>query len=145
MSSKKIFSNLSISVNEKIQGYIEMPVSKTKLPTTIICGNSDGKTALITGGVHNAEYVRINAIIHLMNQIKPEQINGTIILIPVVNVSGFEKRTVIVSPQDGKNLNRVFPGSPNGTYTEKLAYDIENILLKQVDYVIDVHNGERYV
>lgn len=63
-------------------------------------------------------------------------------MIHIVNVNGFQARTVSVSAEDGKNLNRVFPGNENGTYTDKLAYFMEKEIFSKVDYYIDVHNGD---
>ncbi|RYY06006.1 MAG: succinylglutamate desuccinylase, partial [Sphingobacteriaceae bacterium] len=54
----------------------------------------------------------------------------------------FLTRSIQYNPQDGKNLNRVFPGSPDGTITELLAWTISNEIIARCNYVIDVHSGD---
>lgn len=134
--------NFKVEKGQKVQGYMDLPFTEDKLPTTIICGQEDGDTILITGGIHNAEYVGIQTVTGLAGMLEPEDIKGTLIMINIVNINGFKERTVSVSAEDGKNLNRVFPGDPEGTYTDKLAYFMEHELFSRIDYYIDVHNGD---
>lgn len=134
--------NLTVEKGEKVRGFLTLPFSGEGLPTTIIYGEQDGDTVLVTGGIHNAEYVGIECVTGLAKQLQPKDIKGILILIHIVNVNGFRARTVSVSEEDGKNLNRVFPGSEDGTYTDKLAYFIEKELFSRINYYIDVHNGD---
>ncbi len=135
-------ANLSVEKGQKIQGYLDLPFSDDKIPCTLIYGTKEGETALITGGIHNAEYVGIEAVTRIAQEIQPEDIAGKLIIINIVNINGFKARTISVAKEDGKNLNRVFPGNPNGTYTDKLAYFMEKELFSKADYYIDVHNGD---
>ena len=135
--------NLTVEKGQKIQGYLDLPFTEEdKLPCTLIYGEKDGPTVLVDGGIHNAEYVGIECVTGLGKMLEPSDINGILILIHLVNVNGFKARTVSVSAADGKNLNRVFPGDPDGTYTDKLAYFMEKELFSIIDYYIDVHNGD---
>lgn len=135
--------NLSVEKGQKVQGYLDLPFTdEDKLPITLIYGKEEGPTVLVAGGIHNAEYVGIHAVLGLSQQLEPSDIRGILIIINIVNVNGFKARTVSVSAEDGKNLNRVFPGDPNGTYTDKLAYFMEKELFSRIDYYIDVHNGD---
>ena len=95
-------ANFSKFRNQKQQGYINVSGTNIKLPITIICGKKEGKTALITGGVHCAEYVGIETAIELSKEINPEDISGNIIIVPLINRSGFENRTMSVVYEDGK-------------------------------------------
>ena len=79
---------------------------------------------MITAGIHSAEFVGIQAAIELAEELKPENIRGTVVILPLVNRSGFEHRTMSMVYEDGKNLNRVFPGNPEGSTAEKLAYTV---------------------
>ena len=126
-------ANFSKFRNQKQQGYINVSGTNIKLPITIICGKKEGKTALITGGVHCAEYVGIETAIELSKEINPEDISGNIIIVPLINRSGFENRTMSVVYEDGKNLNRVFPGNEQGSVSEKIAYFMEKELFKISD------------
>ena len=100
-----------IEKGEKAQGKIEITGCGMAMPATVICGVEDGPTILITAGVHSAEYVGIQAAMELAKEFQPEELKGNVIIIPLVNVSGFEHRTMSMVYEDGKNLNRVFPRS----------------------------------
>lgn len=109
----------------KTCGFLKLPFTEDELPVTLIYGREEGPTVLVDGGIHNAEYGGIECVTGLAKQLQPEDIKGILIMIHIVNVNGFQARTVSVSAEDGKNLNRVFPGNENGTYTDKLAYFME--------------------
>lgn len=128
----------------KQQGYINVRGTNIELPITIICGKNEGKTVLITGGVHCAEYVGIETAIELCKEINPEHISGNIIIVPIINLSGFENRTMSLVYEDGKNLNRVFPGNEEGSVSERIAYFMEKELFEISDYYIDLHCGDGY-
>lgn len=134
--------NLTVEKGSKVSGFLKLPFTDEGLPTTIIYGEQEGDTVLVTGGIHNAEYVGIECVMGLSKQIDPKDVKGIIIMVHIVNVNGFRARTVSVSKEDGKNLNRVFPGSMEGTFTDKLAYFMEHELFAKADYYIDVHNGD---
>jgi hypothetical protein len=135
--------NLTVEKGHKIQGYLDLPFTdEDKLPCTLIYGQKDGPTVLIDGGIHNAEYVGIEAATRLAKELEPGDISGILIIIHLVNVNGFKARTISVCAEDGKNLNRVFPGKPDGTYAEKLAYFMEKEIFSKIDYYIDLHCGD---
>ncbi len=128
--------------NQKLQGFLEVEEQGLSLPATVICGKGEGKTILITGGIHNAEYVGIQAAFELAASLKPDEIVGNIILIPLVNRTGFENRTKSLVYEDGKNLNREFPGNKDGSLAERVCYYIEKELFSKVDCYIDLHCGD---
>lgn len=136
--------NLRVEKGQKTSGYIPVPQTDLSLPVTIINGKTAGKTVLITSGIHNAEYTGIQTAIELAAELQPEEINGCLILIHPVNISGFENRTMSVVAEDGKNLNRLFPGDPNGTIGDKIAHFIVTAFLSQADYYIDLHAGDGF-
>ena len=86
----------------------------------------------------------IQAAIELSNEISPAELNGNLIIIPLANRSGFENRTMSLVYEDGKNLNRVFPGDNNGSTAEKLAHLIFEIFVIVSDAYIDLHSGDGY-
>ena len=135
--SKITIQNLTARQGEKINGYINVANTNIKLPVTLICGKSEGDTVLITAGVHCAEYVGIETAIELSREINPKNISGNIIIIPLINRSGFEHRTMSIVYEDGKNLNRVFPGNAEGSVSERIAYFMEKELFSKIDYYID--------
>ena len=129
---------------EKYQGDISFANGDIVLPGTIICGKLLGKTMLITGGVHSGEYVGIQACVELGAELQPEKTVGTIVILKVLNRPAFENRAGSLGLSDGKNLNRVFPGNPNGTEMERLAWAITKEVYPKVDYYIDLHSGDDF-
>jgi N-alpha-acetyl-L-2,4-diaminobutyrate deacetylase len=79
-----------------------------------------------------------------MRELQPAQIQGRLILIPALNMPAVKASTRL-SPLDGKNLNRCFPGRPDGTPTEQIAHYLTTVLFPLADVVIDIHTGGRSV
>lgn len=108
---------------------------------TIGTVGSDSPRMLITAGVHGDEGPWGGwAIRKMLEQIDITELKGSIRVIPVTNPLAMQadKRN---APVDQLDMNRVFPGSPDGSYTERIAYTIVNDALPEVDYVIDLHGG----
>ncbi|MBS1407631.1 MAG: succinylglutamate desuccinylase, partial [Oscillospiraceae bacterium] len=95
----------------------------------------------ISAGVHSREYIGIETLILLGQELTPEMMRGTILLLHCCNYEGFLSRSSDVMPQDGKNLNRVFPGAADGTPTQKLAAFLESEIIGHTDYLVDLHSG----
>jgi len=136
--------NLSAKMGEKISGYVHVKGTEIDLPVTIICGEKEGKTVFISGGVHNSEYVGIEIAIEIANEISPSQLTGNLIILHLLNRTGFEHRTMSVVYEDGKNLNREFPGSEKGTVADKICRTVVTEFQKNSDYYIDLHCGDGY-
>lgn len=113
--------------------------TKIQVPIIVERGKKDGPCLLITGGIHGNEINGIEIVRQLISRKfnKPEF--GMVICIPVVNVFGFlnQKRQF----PDGRDLNRVFPGSPRGSLASRFAYHIIKDIAPLVDYCIDYHTG----
>ena len=143
MSGKRIAGQELLS-GKKMSGLFPVPGTDLQIPYNIICGESKEKTVLITAGIHSAEFVGIQAAIELANELEPENIRGTVVILPLVNRSGFEHRTMSMVYEDGKNLNRVFPGNPKGSTAEKLAHTVFWEFILHSDVHIDLHCGDGY-
>lgn len=115
--------------------------NELEIPFAIIEGAEEGPCLLVTAGVHGSEYRSIEAAVQLMKT-KPEEIKGTLIVLPILNVEAFHRRNIYVMPQDGKNLNRMFPGKPDGTTSEQLAYWLVTEVFPKADAYIDCHGGD---
>lgn len=96
---------------------------------------------VISAGVHSREYIGIEALVRLAQQLRPETIAGTILLLHCCNYDGFLRRSSDCVPADGKNLNREFPGDPAGSVTQKLAAYLEAAIIDKTDYIVDLHSG----
>ena len=138
------FLNLPVVEGEKTEGFLEIGDGEFTLPATIIRGKNPGKTVLVTAGLHAGEYVGIQTLIELSKKLNPEKVNGQLVLVKVLNRQDFEKRAGSISWEDGKNLNRVFPGKKDGTRMERLAAAITESLIKKADYYIDLHSGDGF-
>ncbi len=126
---------------QKSQGFVSVEGTQVQMPATLIVGAKPGKQILITGGVHGGEYPCIETAIQLARQIDPKQIEGSLIIIHPVNVPAFLAKLQYYGPYDGKNLNRVFPGSAKGTVSERIAYAVHQ-LQQAADFFIDLHGGD---
>jgi predicted deacylase len=113
--------------------------AKLKIPIIIERSKIDGPTVLFSAGIHGDE---INGV-EIVRQLITKKINkpkkGTIICIPIINMFGF----INMSRQfpDGRDLNRVFPGSKKGSLASRFAYHILTEIMPLVDYAVDFHAG----
>lgn len=135
-------NELRAESSTKAQGFINILDTDRTIPVTLINGAKEGKSLLITAGVHGGEYPCIKAAIEIAKEINPADVCGNIIIVHPVNVEAFFKRTPAVVPEDNKNLNNIFPGKKDGTIAEKIAYMIVNEMQQKVDFHLDIHGGD---
>ena len=126
----------------KRAGFLEVPGTSVQMPMTVANGGEPGPGVLITGGVHGGEYPPIEAAIRLARDLDPTRVCGQVVVIPIVNPLAFQARQQYLVPQDGKNLNRQFPGNASGTYSERMAYTIMTEIVSKVDAWVDLHGGD---
>jgi predicted deacylase len=123
------------------------------IPFTVIRGIEDGPTLCVTAGCHPNECSGIDAAIRLTREIKPRELKGTLVVIPVVNTPGFWERAYI-NPIDGKNLQGLYPGTESATRGERgealqstqisdlMTYMIFHEIVMKANYLIDYHGGD---
>jgi predicted deacylase len=111
-------------------------------PYTAIVGTEEGPQTTIIAGIHGCEYVSIHAAMRLASELDPAEIRGSVLIVPVVNLTGYQERAPVVCPADGKNPNRVFPGDPAGTFSEVLADFIFTTCIAPSNAFIDLHGGD---
>lgn len=133
---------LCVPRGKKLRTYLPITQSNVKIPITIINGVEDGPTILITAGIHGSEYPGIAAAMELGRDIAPTDVKGLLIIMHPVNTQGFWARREFIVPEDGKNLNRVFPGDPCGTLAERIAYLISSNFFTIADFYVDMHSGD---
>lgn len=134
--------NLIAEPCSKVQGFLQVVNSDIQMPITLINGKTPGKTVVITGGTHGGEYPGVETSIRLASGLVPEDICGKIIVVHPVNVPAFFAKMQYEGPDDGKNLNRMFPGKATGTVTERIAYTITSELFSIADFYMDLHGGD---
>ncbi|MFC1729118.1 succinylglutamate desuccinylase/aspartoacylase family protein [candidate division KSB1 bacterium] len=111
----------------------------TYIPLTVINGKSPGPKVLITAAIHGNELNGIEIVRQLIYELKYENLAGTLVCVPVVNIYGFQNASRYLP--EGKDLNRFFPGDPSKWSQGLYAWIIFNELVKKCDYVIDLHTA----
>jgi Predicted deacylase len=127
---------------EKTCGLYSVPGIGHVMPLTVVNGAAAGRMVLITSGIHGGEFTGIQATIELARELDPQEISGTVILLHPVNTGAFRQIVPAVVPEAGENLNRLFPGNPDGGYADRLAYHLTHEFQQRADFYIDVHGGD---
>jgi N-alpha-acetyl-L-2,4-diaminobutyrate deacetylase len=148
LTDNPISATVDFSLDGVQHGFLKLPYSRddsawgaVMIPVTVV-KRGQGPTALLTGGNHGDEYEGPVALSKLAQRLTAEEVSGRVIIIPFMNTPAFHagRRT---SPIDKGNLNRSFPGKPDGTVTEKIADYFRRTLLPLADIVLDIHSGGR--
>lgn len=126
------FLSVPLSTHRSAYGRIQIPIACLK--------NGVGPSVLLMAGNHGDEYEGQIALTRLVQEIDVSSLSGRLIILPAANLPAVEagQRT---SPIDDGNLNRAFPGDPDGGPTAMIAHYIESVLLPMADYAIDLHSG----
>lgn len=144
MMNRKYIAGHKLVPGKTFKDHIHVKGTQLHVPHVLICGKQEGPTVLVTAGIHSAEYIGIQAAIELSNELNPDSLKGNVVIIPLVNRSGFENRTMSMVFEDGKNLNRVFPGDAGGSEADRLADMLYKTFISNADYYIDLHSGDGY-
>jgi uncharacterized protein len=112
------------------------------VPVVEITGSTDGPLLTVIAGVHGCEYAPMAAVRRWTRSLETRDLRGRVRAVPVLSLTSFRARSPFVIPEDGKNLNRCFPGSPAGTLAERLAYATFTQLITGSDALIDAHAGD---
>jgi predicted deacylase len=133
-----------LPVNDKHQIWLDIApradVGAWQLPMLCVCGATTGPRLTIFGAVHGDEYDGPEVIYRIFERVRPAELRGVLQMIPVCNIPAYEsiQRN---SPIDGKNLARVFPGTPDGTLTEQIAYWLTEKCIRGADLLLDIHSA----
>ena len=146
MTKSAISPTIPLDADGVHHGHLKLPHSRNDsawgsvmIPITVI-KNGDGPTALLTGANHGDEYEGPIALQELAATLNPAAVNGRILILPMINHPAFVAGTRC-SPIDDLNMNRSFPGKPDGTVTEKICHYISTELVPVSDVVLDFHSG----
>ena len=107
-----------------------------------VTGTKPGPLLFVNAGVHGGEYPAVETVIRLGTDLDAGEIAGTVVLMPVLNLPAFWQRSMFVCPVDNVNPNRVFPGDPQGTYSEQMVHALLNEFIVHADAYIDLHGGD---
>ncbi|HET8729206.1 MAG TPA: N(2)-acetyl-L-2,4-diaminobutanoate deacetylase DoeB [Alphaproteobacteria bacterium] len=148
MSGEKsrVWASVDLAAEGKQRGFLTVPHSRNdsawgsiRIPITVIA-NGEGPTVLMTAGSHGDEYEGPIALMKLGDWLEPEMVRGRVILLPTMNHPAVCRATRL-SPIDGLNMNRTFPGRYAGTATEVIAHYVYHHLVPLADVVVDLHSG----
>jgi N-alpha-acetyl-L-2,4-diaminobutyrate deacetylase len=138
MKPNPITPTVDFEMDGRQTGFLRLPWSRDEsawgnlmIPVAVI-RNGNGPTALLTGANHGDEYEGPIALVDLARNLQPRAVYGRVIIVPFMNYAAFRG-----------NMNRIFPGDPAGTTTEKIADFFERTLLPMADLVLDFHSGGR--
>jgi N-alpha-acetyl-L-2,4-diaminobutyrate deacetylase len=142
----RISSSIDFDANGKHFGYLNIPYSRNesawgamRLPVISI-RNGDGPVLVFTGANHGDEYEGPIALMKLARALDPATITGQLIVFPALNFPAVMAATR-VSPIDGVNMNRAFPGQRDGTTTQMIAHFLQYRVLPRCDALCDIHSG----
>lgn len=113
--------------------------TSVEVPIIIERAKKPGPVILITAGIHGDEINGVEVVRQLIVKEINKPAKGSIICIPILNVFGFLNMTRAFP--DGRDLNRVFPGSKNGSLASRFAYQFVQKILPVADFCMDFHTG----
>ncbi len=124
---------LAWSATELFEG---VPVST---PVLVVNGALPGPTLCLTAAVHGDELNGIEMVRRVMHEIAPSKLSGAVIGVPIVNVQGFRRGSRYLP--DRRDLNRYFPGNPNGSAAARIAHALFTRVIAHCDALVDLHTG----
>jgi len=130
---------------QKAFGAIDIPAGRdpgTSIPVAVFRGAKAGPVLALVSGAHGTEYASIVAVEKLIEMLDPEQLSGTVIVLPLVNLASFQQKVPHVNPVDGKSMNRFYPGNAEGSQTERVSWQITKQVVEKSDYLVDYHGGD---
>jgi hypothetical protein len=113
-----------------------------EIPVIELTGTAGGPRLTVIAGVHGCEYAPMAAVRRWAAELAQRELHGSVVAVPVLSRTAFHARSPFVVPEDGKNLNRCFPGDPAGTLAQRLAHAAFEQLITGSDAVVDAHAGD---
>jgi predicted deacylase len=137
-------AGFEVAPGQRATRVVDVSLGEVSVPMPVIAvnGAGDGPRVAITGGIHGAEYVAIEAARRVGMSVVPAELRGSLVVVPIANTISYHRRAIYTSGLDDQNLNRVFPGDPNGSPSEKLADWLFRTIMQPSSYYIDMHGGD---
>jgi uncharacterized protein len=111
-------------------------------PVLVVNGKNPGPTLCLTASIHGDELNGIETVRRVLYNLEAESLNGAVIGVPIVNLQSFRRGSRYLS--DRRDLNRFFPGDPNGSSASRIAHSFFNEIVKHCSAVVDIHTGSFY-
>ena len=126
-------TRLSWSASESFEGIA------ADTPVLVVNGSAPGPVLCVTAAVHGDELNGIEMVRRLFYEIDPEKLRGTLIGVPIVNLDGFRRNSRYLT--DRRDLNRFFPGNPQGSTASRVAHSFFNKIVLHCEALVDLHTG----
>lgn len=146
IAQSPVTTNVEFEKDGKQVSYFRVPYSRNasawggiNVPLIVI-KNGNGPTVLFVGGNHGGEYEGTVALLKLGRELQSNEVSGRVIILPALNLPAV-LAGVRISPIDNQDMNRSFPGKPNGTISQIIAHYVHEAILPLCDAVIDLHSG----
>ena len=140
-----MFEQLKYVRGEKVTGSITIAENANRQTIALhyfgLWGVHDGPTLLLNAAVHGNEVVGVEVLRTIVDRIDPGALSGNLIAVPIVNPMAFNSGQRW-DPYDNLDMNRIFPGDPDGTMTERIAHRFFTVFAKNADYILDLHSAE---
>ncbi len=114
----------------------------TTTPVLVVNGTKPGPTVCLTAAIHGDELNGIEMVRRVMHELEPKKLNGAVIGVPIVNLQGFRRGSRYLP--DRRDLNRYFPGNPQGSSASRIAYSFFENIIRRCDTLVDLHTGSFY-
>lgn len=116
-------------------------ISGLALPTPVLVVNGEqpGPTLCLTAAVHGDELNGIEIVRRMVYDLEPDKLSGRVIGVPIVNVQGFQQGSRYLP--DRRDLNRHFPGHPDGSLADRIAHSLFEEVIRHCDMLVDIHTG----
>ncbi len=136
---------LTVAPGTKATGWISVMETlgqEVRIPLAVVHGTEPGPRVHVNAGVHPPEYAAIEAAVRTFRTLDPGTLRGTVVVVPVLNMPAFMIGAPYVVPLDNQNLNRVFPGGPDGTASQRIAHTLLTQVTATCQYLVDLHGGD---
>lgn len=111
-------------------------------PVLVVHGAAEGPVLCLTAAVHGDELNGIEMVRRVLYDIDPQQLHGTVVGVPIVNLIGFKRASRYLA--DRRDLNRHFPGNPNGSSASRIAHSFFTEVISHCTMLVDLHTGSFY-
>ena len=124
---------LSIQTTESFAGaYVQTPVA-------VAHGREPGETICVVAGIHGDEVNGVEVVRRLLNQVDPSTLRGTLVAVPIANLSAFRRGSRYLP--DRRDLNRYFPGRAFGSAASRVAHGLFEGVFRHCESLVDLHTG----
>ena len=114
----------------------------TETPVLVVNGNEGGSTLCLTAAIHGDELNGIEMVRRVLHDLDPQKLKGAVIGVPIVNLQGFRRGSRYLP--DRRDLNRYFPGNPDGSSAARIANSFFSEIISRCDALVDLHTGSFY-